>query len=618
MKHRGGVVRAFALTLVCCIRGGLVEAARELDELASDFPSDMPSDYPSDIPSNFPSSAASLFPSPAISSTPTISGGTFFENELFENEEVDEEVDEETLPPTSGILTSTPTSSPSISEESLSQSEEDEEEEELPIASDVLSSIPTSPPSISVDTFTEYEIFGHHDRHDRHDHGHDRDHGHGQTYSSKGKKSKKSKKSSSGKKSKKGKRARQLKSRQLHLSFPRLRLDRLRRIDDRLRRIFPRSPIVSIFQPDAVTAVPSDAPSVIPSDAPSVVPSDAPSVVPSDAPSMVPSDAPSMVPSDAPSVVPSDAPSMMPSDAPSMVPSDAPSMVPSDAPSAVPSDAPSMMPSDAPSMVPSDTPSMTPSDVPSTSPSSAPSDYPSVVPSRWTDTQYALPEGFEVCGLSEAVDFDSLHTITVSYLYELNIFTTSSITTVQSQVDTLINQEILDSTCHNAADRYSDVARAHAISTEISGMPAEHCGPNCFIMLGRVSLLVDPASDEEYKRIYCETYQVVHDSISEETITLVPGAARSVFLRDTPMLSAECTFTEGRLAAEVEAQTASDESNISLTVESDSSLPVWAFAAGIGSVFVAVAGAIAYKFSKNKEGQNETTDEDISQELTEP
>jgi hypothetical protein len=129
----------------------------------------------------------------------------------------------------------------------------------------------------------------------------------------------------------------------------------------------------------------------------------------------------------------------------------------SDYPSSVPSDLPSSFPSDLPSSVPSDFPSTVPSDFPS----SFPSDTPSRVPSAWTESSLGLPEGFEVCRLSENEDFTALRTIRIFYIYELSLEAGVQISSATALVESVIQEAVLDMACTDGA---SSTERAHAVS----------------------------------------------------------------------------------------------------------------------------------------------------------
>ena len=149
------------------------------------------------------------------------------------------------------------------------------------------------------------------------------------------------------------------------------------------------------------------------------------------------------------------------SDYPSSAPSDAPSMMPSDAPSMMPSDAPSMMPSDAPSMMPSDAPSMMPSDMPS------------VVPARWKESgTLVLPAGYDVCGLSEGVDFAMLNEVQVVYLYKLVLEAGAELAAVTRIIEEELQTAVLRENCVNASTRHRSLARAHGVSPSPFDLPS--------------------------------------------------------------------------------------------------------------------------------------------------
>ena len=119
--------------------------------------------------------------------------------------------------------------------------------------------------------------------------------------------------------------------------------------------------------------------------------------------------------------------------------------------------------SDYPSM----TPSMSPSSAP-TIPSNAPSDYPSVGAMPWIEDEYDAPEGYEVCGLSESVNFDTLRTISVIYTYKLGLEDGVQLDSVGKDVEATIEGAVKERSC---GDGSGTPKQAHAVSVGEPDLP---------------------------------------------------------------------------------------------------------------------------------------------------
>ena len=138
----------------------------------------------------------------------------------------------------------------------------------------------------------------------------------------------------------------------------------------------------------------------------------------------------------------------------------------------------SAAPSDVPSAIPSAMPSQISSvaSVVEDSPSSAPSDYPSVVPSSWAELrESSVPDGYEVCGWSGGLDFDSMIEMEVVYLYKLQLESDAQLDRTIQLIESAIQEELLDSTCRDATDRHRNLARAHAVSPDPRDTPTGEC-----------------------------------------------------------------------------------------------------------------------------------------------
>ena len=162
------------------------------------------------------------------------------------------------------------------------------------------------------------------------------------------------------------------------------------------------------------------------------------------------------------------------SDAPSLVPTSAPSPTLSGTLSDMPSMVPSSAPSDTPSMVPSFAPS-TPTSAPTRAPSSMPSDFPSVIPKDWGEEDYFLPQGFDVCGLSEGVNFEELTRIQVIYLYRLELEDNADRLATTQNIEASLQKSVIENTCLDASSRHTDTARAHAVSSLPADIPSGEC-----------------------------------------------------------------------------------------------------------------------------------------------
>jgi hypothetical protein len=148
--------------------------------------------------------------------------------------------------------------------------------------------------------------------------------------------------------------------------------------------------IVSLFQLDMPSSLPTEQPTSIPSNQPNVNPSVNPSCQPTCIPSSQPTALPSGQPSRQPITSPSGQPSRQPIPNPSGQPSRQPTASPTGQPSRQPTSSPTRQPNSVPSRQPSAHPSSQPSSIPTGQPVANPSGQPTSIPSRQPT---ALPSG---------------------------------------------------------------------------------------------------------------------------------------------------------------------------------------------------------------------------------
>jgi hypothetical protein len=111
--------------------------------------------------------------------------------------------------------------------------------------------------------------------------------------------------------------------------------------------------------------------------------------------------------------------------------------------------------------VPSDVPSM----VPSLQPSFAPSDYPSFVRSQWTAQDFGLPKGFQVCGLTDSVDFDTLEDVGMNYIYQIQLEVGVDLGGATKRVEQIFQDTVVGSMCNDAATLPWYLGRIRAVAT---------------------------------------------------------------------------------------------------------------------------------------------------------
>ena len=240
-------------------------------------------------------------------------------------------------------------------------------------------------------------------------------------------------------------------------------------------------------------------------------------------------------------------------------------------------------PSDAPSMTPSDVPTMAPSDTPVTAPSTAPS----AAKLTWNDGLGGDSYNIETCPYDpKPFENTSSTLLTIMYAYQIELTSNAEITEVTKQIEALLQTKLAAQICITGTDTLGITSES---SSRLGALCQHSAGDGpCYVMAGRLTLLVALSALSDKSEIYCEFLETIRAFLSGGTVPT--QVAEVVALNSTildSLVPTFCTMRQGKdissLAGEGESTNGPSDRVSKMTV-----LPIT-----IGCVVCAIAAAAA-------------------------